>query len=202
MSRIAVFMGSPRKKGNTDLLADSFIKGAEKAGARCEKVFLNSVRISPCLECGGCDKTGECVLRDDMTEIYPLISEADVVVVASPMFFYNITAATQALVERAQALWIRKYVLKQSPSARRKRNGFFISVGATRGRLLFDGACRVIRYFYDAIDVEYRGALLYRGLDAKGAVIEHMSALAEAEALGRAAGEGSELSETGFSLIK
>lgn len=195
MTKIVVFMGSPRKKGNTDLLADAFIKGAEAQGAECKKIYLNDREISPCIECGGCDKTGKCIVKDDMLEIYPLIEEADIVMVASPIFFYNITSATQALVERSQAMWIRKYVLKQKPVSDKKRTGFFISVGATRGKMLFDGACRVIRYFCDAIDVDYKGALLYRGLDAKGAVKEHETALSEAESFGRQAAAGGDLSK-------
>jgi multimeric flavodoxin WrbA len=195
MRKIVVFMGSPRKKGNTDLLVDAFVSGAERVGADVKKILLYEQKITPCIECGGCDKSGKCVLEDDMQGIYDLIKEADVVVVASPIFFYNITAVTQALVERAQAFWIGKYVLKQVPVGGRKREGLFVSVGATKGKMLFDGACRVMKYFFDAIDAEYRGELLYRGLDAKGAVAEHEHALKDARELGRRIASGDSLDD-------
>lgn len=194
MSKILVFMGSPRKGGNTDLLAEAFISGAQGAGADTQKFFLNAMKISPCIECGGCNETGECVIKDDMSNIYTLIADSDVIVVASPIFFYNITSATQALVERSQACWMAKYALKKGVLGGKKRKGFFISVGATSGKKLFEGASRVIRYFCDAVDADYQGALLYRGVDAKGAVKQHETALQESEELGRRVASGMDLS--------
>lgn len=182
---IIAFHGSPRIGGNTDILLDAFIKGAKEEGAAVEKISLMSKRITPCIECGQCDETGVCVLEDDMTSIYDLISKSDVVVVASPIFFYNITTYTQALVERSQACWVGKYVLKTGPFGGRERKGIFLSLGATKGKMLFDGVLRVINYFFDAISAKFEGALLYRGIEKKGEVKDHPTALKEAEELGR-----------------
>ncbi len=187
MRHILVFSGSPRKEGNSDLLADTFAYGAEKAGARVEKIRLIEINFSPCIECGGCDDTGECILIDDMTPIYSKIEEADIVVLSSPMFFYNITANSQALVERSQAFWIRQYVLKQGHIGGKERQGIFLSVGATKGKLLFDGSLRVMKYFFDAIGGRLSAAILVRGVEKKGQIKQIPDVLQRAEKLGEAA---------------
>ena len=186
-------MGSPRKKGNTDLFLNALISGFEEDGGKAEKITLIPNKITPCIECGSCDETGVCVLEDGMTPIYEKIAASDVVVVASPIFFYNITSSTQALVERSQACWTSKYFLKKSPYGGKKRQGFFLSIGATKGKLLFDGVLRVIRYFFDAIDADFVGALLYRGVEKKGAIKDHPEALKEARELGRYIALGKDL---------
>ena len=188
--RILAFLGSPRLGGNTDILLTSLLEAAKEAGAEVKKIALARLCISPCLECGGCDHTGECILRDDMAPLYRDIYRADVLIVASPMFFYNITAYTQALVERAQASWVRKYSLKKGPPAEKEPRGIFLALGATWGPKLFEGAIRVVRYFFDAFYAHYEGGLFYRGIEKKGAISEHPQALKEAQALGKALGQG------------
>ncbi len=188
--KILAFLGSPRPRGNTDILLSTLLEAAKEAGAEVEKIPLARLCISPCLECGGCDHTGECILKDDMTSLYRAIYGADVLVLASPIFFYNITAYTQALVERAQASWVRKYLLKKPPPADKEPRGIFLALGATRGPKLFEGAIRVVRYFFDAFYARYEGGLFYRGVEKKGAIAEHPQALKEAQALGEALGQG------------
>ncbi len=181
MKSVLLFMGSPRSGGNTDLLSRAFLEGAESAGASTKLVNLYGTNFSPCIECGGCDDTGECILDDDMTGLYEDLERADIIVVASPMFFYNITSKTQALVERSQAMWIRKYVLKKDMGP--ERQGVFLSVGATKGKLLFDGSVRVIRYFMDAVGAKLKAGLLLRKVEAKGEIATHPTALDSARTL-------------------
>ncbi len=195
---ILAFMGSPRMGGNTDILLTSFLEAAESRGADVTRINLATQNISPCTECGGCDKTGTCVLQDDMTDIYPSIAAADALIVASPIFFYNITAYTQALVERSQACWVSKYVLRKGFLGGKRRIGIFLSLGATKGKLLFDGVLRVIRYFFDAVDADFAGSLLYRGIEKRGEVRIHPSALEEAQTLGRALASGSDIRKIDF----
>lgn len=194
MPLITGFMGSPRMGGNTDILLDTLLAEAAAHGAETERVVLAGRDITPCIECGGCDETGVCVLNDGMTPLYEKIEDSDVVVLASPIFFYNITSFTQALVERAQACWIGKYRLKRGPYGGKMRRGIFLSIGASRGKLLFDGVLRVVRYFFDATDATFDGALLYRGIEKRGAIREHPAALKEARALGALLAEGKDLS--------
>ncbi len=188
--KILAFQGSPRLGGNTDLLLSAFLEGAGEAGAEVEKIHLYRLNFKPCLECGECDTTGECVIPDDFQKIYPKIDAADVIVVASPIFFYNVTSYTQAMVERAQARWVKKYVLKKSPASGHDKRGIFLSLGATKGKKLFEGVQRVVRYFFDAVYARYEGGLFYRGIEKKGAIKEHPSALKEAYALGLSVGRG------------
>lgn len=186
--KVLAFQGSPRIGGNTDTLLKAFLEGARGAGAEVEKYDLYRLEFSPCIECGGCDETGECVLEDDLTPLYPKLFEAVVIVLASPIFFYNLSSRTQALVERSQACWVKKYVLKQPSS--KKRHGLFLSLGATRGKKLFEGVQRVVRYFFDALSAEYQGGLFYRGIEKRNDIQKHPSALKEAYALGLAVGRG------------
>ena len=100
--------GSPRKGGNSDQLLDKALEGARSAGAETSTVYARDLKMVGCLECGGCNHTGECVVEDDMQAIYPLLEEAEVIFLASPIFFYGVTAQVKALIDRTQALWSKK----------------------------------------------------------------------------------------------
>ena len=99
--------GSPRKGGNTDVLLDEALRGAGITGAEVSPVRCCDLKISGCAECGGCDQTGVCVIDDDMQEVYPKLLEANVVILASPIFFYGISSQAKALIDRCQAMWCR-----------------------------------------------------------------------------------------------
>lgn len=182
--RLLGIMGSPRIKGNTDLLLDEALGGAQAAGAQVEKILVDKLKIAPCREYYGCLRDGNCVIKDDMDGIYPKLLEAGVVIVASPMFFYGLTSQVKALIDRCQALWARKYVLKQSPPDS-GRKGVFIGVGATKGERLFAGSILTVKYFFQAIGVSYVDELLVWGVDQKGDVKKHPTALQDASELGR-----------------
>jgi multimeric flavodoxin WrbA len=185
--KILGLFGSPRRGGNTELLLEEALKGAEKEGAKVERLYLSDFTITPCKECHGCDDTGNCIILDDMEKIYPKLLEADVVVLASPIFFYGVTAWAKALIDRSQALWARKYLLKDSSLGKggKKRKGFFISVGATKGQKVFEGAILTAKYFFDVLNAEYAGELVFRGVEAKGDILNHPEALQQAYEAGR-----------------
>ncbi len=163
------------------------LKGAEKEGAKVERLYLSDFTLTPCKECHGCDRTGNCVILDDMQKIYPKLLEADVVILASPIFFYGVTAWAKALIDRSQAFWARKYLLKDPSLGKegKKRKGFFISVGATKGPKVFDGAVLTVKYFFDVLNAEYVGELVFRGVEAKGDIFKHPEALQQAFEAGR-----------------
>ena len=182
--KVLGIMGSPRIKGNTDLLLEETLKGAKSQGAEVEKIVVDKLKIASCKEYLGCFKDGNCVIRDNMDEIYPKLLGADVVIIASPMFFYGVSSQAKALIDRCQALWARKHILKQSlPNGGRK--GAFIAVGATKGKRLFEGAILTVKYFFEAIGAEYADELLIRGVDARGEIKEHPIALSDAYELGK-----------------
>ncbi|MFH1090069.1 MAG: flavodoxin family protein [Pseudomonadota bacterium] len=192
MTEVLGLYFSPRQGGNSDLLLNEFLRGAREAGARVETVVVRDLNFQGCIECAGCDDDGECVLTDDMDQVYPLLIKADRVVTTSPIFFYGLPSQGKALVDRCQALWhrVRLYPELRRPEGR----GFFLGVGATRGQNLFDGTLLTMKYFYDAIGLPAKcESLAFRRLDALGAIREHPSALAEAYEAGKrfAAGENS-----------
>ncbi len=166
------------------MLLDEALRGAQDQHAEVEKIVVDKLKIAPCREYYGCLKDGNCVIRDDMDEIYPKLLSADRIIVASPIFFYGLTAQLKALIDRSQALWARKYILKQKPPDS-TRKGAFIAVGATRGQKLFEGSILTVRYFFKAISVEYTDELLVRGIDRKGEIKQDSTALADAFELGR-----------------
>ena len=189
--KVLGIMGSPRRQGNTELLLDKAMEGAGEAGAEVEKVLVSKLKISPCLEIYACRKDGNCAIKDDMQLLYKKLLEADYIIFASPIFFYGITSQAKAIVDRCQALWVRRYVLNMGGEDNRERRGVFISVGATRGAKLFDGAVLTVKYFFDAVGVKYSGDLLVRGIGNKGQIEENPAALEDSFCLGRELVRGS-----------
>ncbi len=185
--RVLGIFGSPRKGGNTDLLLEDALKGAEKEGAEVERLRVRDFEISPCTECLHCYEGGECILLDDMQKIYPKLLEADIIILASPIFFYGVTGWVKALIDRTQALWARKYRLRDPSLSKegRKRRGFFISVGGTKGQRVFEGAILTAKYFFDVINAKYMGELVFRGVDEKGDILKQPEALQEAFEAGK-----------------
>lgn len=99
--KVLVLSASPRKGGNSDLLCDQFIQGAQEAGNQAEKIFLRDIKISPCVACDACyGNGGVCVLKDGMTEILEKMVSADVIVMATPVYFYTMNAQMKMLIDR------------------------------------------------------------------------------------------------------
>jgi multimeric flavodoxin WrbA len=183
--RILGIMGSPRRQSNTEILLDTALAGAKEMGAEVEKVVVSELKVSPCREIYACLKDGDCAIKDDMQWLYEKLLQADHVVFASPIFFYGLTSQAKAIVDRCQALWVRRHILGMKSKDSRVRRGVFISVGATQGSKLFDGAVLTVKYFFDAIGVRYAGDLLIRGIDGKAEIKEHPTALRDAFRLGQ-----------------
>lgn len=99
--KILVLSSSPRKQGNSDLLCDEFIKGATEAGNSVEKIFLAEKNINYCKGCEVCNNTHKCVQKDDMAEILDKMLDADVIVMASPVYFYTIDGQMKTLIDRS-----------------------------------------------------------------------------------------------------
>ena len=159
--------GSPRKKGSSDYLLKAFMTEVEKTGVEVQILDIARMNIRPCLGCGYCEKKGFCVIDDDdmAASVYPLLRQAQVVVASSPVFFYSVTAQLKALIDRTQALWSRKYRFRLSDPLSTTRKGFFLSMGGSRGKKLFDGIHLVATYFFDAIDADFNGSLTYPGIE-------------------------------------
>ena len=185
--KVLFFNGSPRKRGNTETLLASVADGVRQAGGSVEIIRLCDLDIKPCISCGGCDKTGKCVQKDDMIPLYDKIDAVNRMVIGSPIYFYGVTAQAKAFIDRTQALWCRKYFLKKKgrwPEGA-DRKGFFVSVAATKGIKIFEGAVLTAKYTYDAVDMAYGGELLVKSIDKRGEMAQAVEELQRAEAFGR-----------------
>jgi multimeric flavodoxin WrbA len=188
MTRLVAIYGSPRRKGNTAALLARAVAGAREAGAEVTEFVLRDLKISPCLEIYKCKSDdGRCAIRDDFQTVSEAMLAADGLMIASPIFFYTVGAHVKALMDRCQSLWVKKYWIDETPFNDReaRRLGLFISVGATRGKKLFDGALLTVKYFMDTLDMKLWRSLLYRELDLAGEVDAHPEYLDEAAAAGR-----------------
>jgi multimeric flavodoxin WrbA len=186
MVKILAIYGSPRRKGNTALLLQEAVRGAREAGAEVQEVVLRDLKISPCLEIYGCKKAGRCAIQDDFQDLYDQLLACQGLMLASPIFFYSVSAHTKSMIDRCQSLWVKKYWIENSEMVIRepRRRGLFISVGATRGPRLFDGTLLTLRYFFDVLDMELWKSLLYRSLDFEGDILKHPEYLEEANRTG------------------
>lgn len=185
---IVAIYGSPRREGNTARLLREAVRGIRDNGGLVTEFFLRDMKISPCLEIYGCKKTGRCVIEDDFHLIADAMEKSDGIVLASPIFFYTVTAHTKAFMDRCQSFWVKKYWIEKVAFGTRnnRRAGLFISVGATKGKKLFDGAILTVRYFLDALDADLWKSLLYRGLDGPDDILQYPSYLEEAYETGKA----------------
>lgn len=164
--------GSPRKKGNCDHLLTLFLKACESHGARTRVIHPEKLDIGPCRELLVCEKKGVCPIRDEMEEKgYSLVKKADVVVLASPVFFYSVTAQAKVFIDRCQMFWGRKYKLRLKDPDGYSRQGFLLSVAASGGKRLFEGVELTARYFFDAISADYAGSLTYRNVEDAGDIL-------------------------------
>lgn len=172
--------GSPRIKGNSAVLLSGFLDEAARLGARTELVNVAKKKITPCQECGTCEKKGFCPIDDEMQELYPLLRQAELIVMATPIFFYGPTAQMKAVIDRSQALWSRKYSLGLEDPGRKWRQGYLLAVGATRGKNLFEGTILTAKYFFDAVGAQFEGSLEYRKIEHLGDIQTHPTALQDA----------------------
>ena len=180
--KIIALYGSPRRKGNTAALLKKAVEGARDAGADVEEIVLRDLKLSPCLEIYGCLKAGDCAIKDDFQKVRDRILDAQGLILASPVFFYTVSSHSKILMDRFQSLWVKKYWIDKTPSEKqnRSRKGVFISVGATKGKKLFDGMLLTVKYFFDVLDMELWQSLLYRQLDFQDDVLKHPEYLQEA----------------------
>ena len=188
MPKIVAIYGSPRRRGNTATLLKHAAKGAADAGAQVNEIILRDLKMSPCLEIYACKKEGKCAIKDDFHNVVDQILSADGLILATPIFFYTVSAHTKILMDRCQSLWVKKYWIDKVPFGQwePKRKGLFISAGATKGKKLFNGVLLTVKYFFDVLDMELFGSLLYRNLEFEGDVLKHPEFLEEAYEAGKA----------------
>ena len=184
--KIVAFQGSPRPNGNTDVLLEAALKPIREAGNEITLFKLNFMRIKPCQDCGSCEKSGKCIIDDDMAEIYSAIRSADRIILASPIFFFGLSAQVKAMIDRCQAFWCEKYLMKQPlPEGPRGRKGLLLLVGGMKKEIGMTCSDATAKAFFRTVSIPHHETLSFMGVDAKGAILEHPSAMSEAREAGR-----------------
>lgn len=174
MGKIVVLSGSPRKDGNTELLVNSFAEGAKKHND-VEVISIREYHVQPCCGCNSC-RTGsrKCFQKDDMCSVFEKLSDADILVIASPVYFYGVSAQLKAVIDRFH-------------SPERQQAGFkgmaLLLVAADTIPNLFDSIISQYRLTLDYFQLKDYGMVTVGGVEEKGA-IKGSEKLKEAYALG------------------
>ena len=173
---ILIFSGSPRKNGNTDLLVEAFVKGASKKH-HVEVVSVHDHNVNPCMGCNACfkSKDNSCVQKDDMPLIYEKMSQADMLVIASPVYFYGLSAQLKAVIDRCHNPIRDTFPIKKMA---------LLLVGAATLPELFDSILAQYQLCLNFFKLEDAGRVLVRGVKDKGD-IKTIDALNEAFELGQ-----------------
>ena len=179
---VVALLGSPRKKGNSTVLAKQIICGVESVGAKVETVYLNGLNIKPCQGCYACKKKNStgCAVDDDMQSLYPKLVESDAWIIASPVYWFTVSAQTKLFMDRCFAL----LAYDNDPFAG-KRVGIAMSYGDSDP---FNSGCvNALRTFQDAF--RYVGAnivgMVYGSSEKPGEIKSNQPLMDQAEALGK-----------------
>jgi len=184
--RILILKGSPRKKGNSAVLADQVAAGAGDAGATIESFDLHDMDIRPCDGCDFCQGSGECVINDDMQTLYPRLREADGIVIASPIYWFTVNAQVKACIDR----W---YALEGAGEGALAGKEFGIVLTYGDSDPYTSGAVNAIRMFQDICRYERAGivGLVYGSATEPGEIAPQTEVMQRAHALGQRLGNGS-----------
>lgn len=173
--KVLILSGSPRKSGNSDLLCDEFARGAAESGHQVTKIRVAEKKIAYCRACYACRSTGKCVYRDDMAEILQQMIDADVLVLASPVYFYSIDAQLKTLIDRALARW-REI---------RDKDMYYIMTAADIGREAMETTLACFRGFADCVSgAREKGVIYGTGVYEPGTV-KNTPSMQEAYEMGR-----------------
>ena len=175
-------MGSPRKKGNSALLAKEAIEGAKDAGAQIESFYLHGMKIKPCTACDACRRKDQrdCILKDDMTPLYSKLRKADAIVMATPVYWFTVSAQTKLFMDR----W---YAMGGDDGYPFKGKRFGIVLAYADEDPFCSGAVNVLRTFQDALG--YVGAkivgMVYGSARKAGEIKKNKNLLKKAQQLGK-----------------
>ena len=186
--RVLGISGSPHRHGNTETLLDAFLDGAERGGGSVEKVILKNLDYSPCRGCNACHKDGQCILKDDAPPLFDQVLAVDCLAVSSPIYSMGITAELKGLIDRAQYLWARKFILKSlyfTDEHIKQHKGIFISTAGLSWDNVFDAAFPAITAFFNTMGFEYYDNIIANDMDRYQGIRGHPTALADAQAKGQ-----------------
>jgi multimeric flavodoxin WrbA len=180
--KIMIAVGSPRKKGNSSILAKQVAAGAKAHGAAVKTFYLHEMKIKPCSACDACRRKGQvdCILNDDMRKLYPQLRKADAIVVASPIYWFTLSAQTKLFMDR----WYALGGAKGYADLAGKRFGLILTYADADP--FVSGAVNALRTFQDALN--FIGAkivgLVYGSACKAGEIRRHKGLMQEAYELG------------------
>lgn len=164
MEKILVIYGGTRRRENTEKLLDKVIEGITISNANIDKIILKELNISPCISCYGCSKNGDCSINDDMSGLYDKLKAADIIILASPIYFGSVSAYTKIMIDRCQAFWSGKYIAKIK-SGERKKRGYFIATAGSDDENVILHAGYTVKLFFAACNAAYSGELFVNNTD-------------------------------------
>lgn len=173
---VLILSGSPRKGGNSDLLCDEFMRGAQEKGNNVEKIRIAAKKVQPCSACYYCrDYQGACVHKDDMAEILQKIIDADVLVLASPVYFYSIDAQLKAVIDRTVARWLEV----------KNKEFYYIATMADEAISSADRTINCFRGYADCVaGAIEKGVIIGNGVYERGTIKGH-KAMQQAYEMGK-----------------
>lgn len=160
--KVLILSGSPRKGGNSDILCNEFMRGAVESGNEVEKIRVAEKKIGYCTGCYACRNTGMCAIKDDMAEIIQKMIDADVIVLASPVYFYSIDAQLKALIDRTVCRWTEV----------KNKEFYYIMTAADSGKESMDTTLACFRGYADCVEgAKEMGVIYGTGVYDKGEIL-------------------------------
>lgn len=162
--KVLIIGTSPRKNGNSNTIAQEFAKGATASGNNVEIVYLYDKHINFCKGCLACQKTHKCVIQDDANEIVEKIKNSDVIVWATPIYYYEMSGQMKTMIDRGNPLFGSDYKFKDV---------YLITTSADTGEYSADGAIKGLQGWIDCFaGTQIKGIIKGLGLEAVGDAID------------------------------
>jgi multimeric flavodoxin WrbA len=177
---------SPRENSNSDLLLRQALTGAGSGGAEAEYLRLYKLNIAPCNACGGCYGTGMCIIEDDFQMVLPKMLQAERIIFATPIYFMSVCSQAKILIDRCQCLWACKHLLNRPirETKAAQQSAMAIAVGGTKNKKMFESVRLTMKYYFDALDMDYFANLFVSNVDKAGQIQDNQNAMDEALRLG------------------
>jgi multimeric flavodoxin WrbA len=179
--KLTAFLGSPRKGGNTDILAERVLAGAGEAGVETFSVALRTLNIKPCVGCGKCwSKDRPCVFDDDMTQVYQAIADSDVLLFATPVYWYGPTTIMKAMIDR-----LVPFNRPQGMPMIDGKAAVLAIAYEEEGSAAVEPLLRMFELSFDYLNVRLIDSIVVDGVGPKGAVLDKPEAITRAYEIGR-----------------
>ena len=173
---VLIISSSPRKGGNSETLAASFAKGAEEAGHKVETIYLREKKYGFCKGCLACLTLGHCVIDDDAVEIAARMHDADVLVFATPVYYYSVSGQLKTMLDRANPLFDSDYAFTKA---------YLLAAAAEDGEETVEGTVKAVQGWVDCFErCELAGTVFAGGVNGVGDIAGH-PALEEAYQMGK-----------------